>query len=72
MWTLRCFRYFLKRLMDLEWSLKDGRDQEQRMREERLEVGGSLIEEMALEERNMAEDFKRVRWAHLEDEERGS
>ena len=31
------FRYFLKRLMDLKWSLKEGRDQEQRMREERLE-----------------------------------
>ena len=47
MWTFRCFRYFLKRLMDLEWSLKEGRDQEQRMREERLKVVGSLVEEMA-------------------------
>ena len=27
---------------------------------------------MALEERNMVEDFKRVRWADLEDEEQGS
>ena len=60
MWTLRCFRYFLKRLMDLEWTLKEGRDQEQRMREERLEMGESLVEEMALEEKNMVEDFKRV------------
>ena len=72
MWTLRCFRYFLKRMMDLEWSLKEGRDQEQRVRELRLEMGGSLVEDMALEERNMVEDFKRVRWADLEDEERGS
>ena len=38
MWSLRCFRYFLKRLMDLERTLKGGRDQEQRMREERLEM----------------------------------
>ena len=51
--------------MDHEWSLKEGRDQEQRMREERLEVGGSLVEEMALEERNMEEDFKRLRWARF-------
>ena len=72
MWTLRCFRYFLKRLMNLEWTLKEGRDQEQRMREERLEMSESLVEEMALEEKNMVDDFKRVRWADLEDEEQGS
>ena len=72
MWTLRCFRYFLLRLMDLERILKGGRDREPKMREERLEVSESLVEEMALEERNMVEDFKRVRWADLEDEERGS
>ena len=46
-----------------------GRGREQRMRGERLEVSESLVEEMALEERNMVEDFKRVRWADLEDEE---
>ena len=69
MWSLRCFRYFLKRLMDLERTLKGGRDQEQRMREERLEMSESLVEEMALEERNVVEDFERVRWADLEDEE---
>ena len=34
--------------MDLEWTLKEGRDQEQRIREERLEMGESLVEEMAL------------------------
>ena len=72
MWTLRCFQYFLLRLMDLERILKGGRGREQKMREERLEVSESLVEEMALEERNMVEDFKRVRWADLEDEERGS
>ena len=32
--------------MDLEWSLKGGRDREQKMREERLEVSESLVEEM--------------------------
>ena len=58
--------------MDLERTLKGGRDQEQRTREERLEMSGSLVEEMALEERNAVEDFKRVRWADLEDEEQSS
>ena len=43
------------RLMDLERTLKGGRDQEQRMREERLEMSESLVEEMALEERNVVE-----------------
>ena len=63
MWSLRCFRYFLTRLMDLERTLKGARDQEQRMREERLEMSESLVEDMALEERNVVEEFKRVRWA---------
>ena len=62
MWSLRCFRYFLMRLMDRERTLKGGRDQEQRMREERLEMSESLVEEMVLEERNVVEEFKRVRW----------
>ena len=41
--------------MDLERTLKGGRDQEQRMREERLGMSESLVEEMALEERNVVE-----------------
>ena len=65
MWTLRCFRYFLKRLMDLEWSLKEGRDQEQIMREERLEMGESLVEEMALKISRM------IGGDHRRDEETG-
>ena len=58
--------------MDLERTLKGGRNQEQRMREERLEISESLMEEMALEEWNVVEEFKRVRWADLEDEEQNS
>ena len=69
MWSLRCFRYFLMRLMDLKRILKGGREQDQKMREARLEMSESLVEEMVLEEKNVVEEFKRVRWADLEDEE---
>ena len=55
------FRYFLQRLTDLEPTCK-----------ERLEMSESLMEEMALEERNVVEEFKRVKWADLEDEELSS
>ena len=72
MWSLRCFRYFLMRLMDLERILNGGRDQDQKMREERLEMSESLVEEMALEEKSVVEEFRRVRWADLEDEEQSS
>ena len=55
MWSSRCFRYFLMRLMDLERILKGGREQDQKMREARLEMSESLVEEMALEEENLVE-----------------
>ena len=42
MWSSRCFRYFLMRLMDLERILKGGREQDQKMREARLEMSESL------------------------------
>ena len=45
--------------MDLERMLKGGRDQEQRMREKRLEMRESLVGETALEGRNVVEEFKR-------------
>ena len=61
MWSLKCFRYFLVRLMDLERILKGGREQGQKMREARLEMSESLVEEIALEQKNVVEEFKRVR-----------
>ena len=67
MWSLRCFRYFLLRLTDLEQTLKGERDQEQRMKEEKLEMSESLVEE-----KNVVEEFKGARWADLEDEEQSS
>ena len=39
------------RLMDLERILKGGREQDQKMREARLEMSESLVEDMVLEEK---------------------
>ena len=60
------------RLMDFERILKGGREQDQNVREESFEMSESLVEEMALEEKSVVEEFKRVRWADLEDEEQSS
>ena len=43
------------------WSMK--------VRETRLEMSESLVEEMAAEEKHVVEEFARVRWTDLEEEE---
>ena len=69
MWNLRCFKHFLMRLTDLERTLKGRGEQDQKVREARLELSKSLVEEMASEEKKVVEEFKIVRWTDLEEEE---
>ena len=59
--------HFLVWLTDLEWTLKRREEQDKKVREARLEMSGSLVEEMASEEKNVVGGFKRA--ADLEEEE---
>ena len=57
MWKLKCFKFFLKRLADLERAL-----QQEEKREEvivtRVDMCESLMEEMAVEEQEAMEECK--------------
>ena len=75
MWKLKCFEFFLKRLADLERVL-----QSEEKREEvnimRVDMCESLMEEMAVEEQKAMEECRmaerqRVRWADMEDGQKG-
>ena len=59
--------HFLVWLTDLERTLKRRGEQDKKVREARLEMSGSLVEEMASEGKNVVEEFKRA--ADLEEEE---
>ena len=70
MWKLKCFKFFVKRLADLERVL-----QKEERREEvnitRVEMCENLMEEMAVEEQEVMQECKmaekqRVSWADME------
>ena len=71
MWKLKCFKFFLKRLADLDRLLQ----QEESLEQEnitRVEMCEGLTEEMAAEEQQAVEECmkvgkQRIRWADLEE-----
>ena len=71
MWKLKCFKFFLKRLVDLERVLQ----QEESLEEvniARVEMCEGLMEEMGAEEQQAVEECERVerqrvRWADMEE-----
>ena len=75
MWKLKCFKFFLQRLADLERVLQ----QEERLEEvniTRVEMCESLMEYMAVKEKEAMEECKmaakqRVRWANVEEGQKG-
>ena len=69
--TLKCFKFFLKRLSDLERVLQKG-EKQQEVNITRVEMCENLMEEMVVEEQEVMLECKmvekqRVRWADMED-----
>ena len=71
MWKLKCFKFFRKRLADLDRLLQQEESLEQ-VNITRVEMCGGLMEEMAAEEQQAVEECmkvgkQRIRWADLEE-----
>ena len=71
MWKLKCFKFFLKRLADLDRLLQQEESLEQ-VNITRVEMCESLTEEMAAEDQQAVEECmkvgkQRIRWADLEE-----
>ena len=71
MWKLKCFKFFLKRLADLDRLLQQEESLEQ-VNITRVEMCEGLMEEMAAEEQQAVEECKkvgkqRIRWADMEE-----
>ena len=70
MWKLKCFKFFLKRLADLDRLLQQEESLEHNIT--RVEMCEGLTEEMAAEEQQAVEEYtkvgkQRIRWADLEE-----
>ena len=63
-WKLKCFKFFLRSLSDLERVLKREREPEEMARVTRVEC---LAEEMAQEQMRVLEEH-RVRWADMDED----
>ena len=73
MWTLKCFKFFLRKLLDLERAMEQEGELEETVIITRVEVTETLMEEMACEEMQVVEEYKegtkqKVRWENVEDE----
>ena len=71
MWKLKCFKFFLKRLADLERLLQQEESLE-KVNITRVEMCDGLVEEMVAEEEQSVEECtkaekQRIRWADLEE-----
>ena len=71
MWKLKCFKFFLKRLSDLERVLQK-EEKQQEVNIIGVEMCENLMEEMVLEEQEVMQECKmvekqRVLWADMED-----
>ena len=71
MWKLKCFKFFLKRLADLERVLQQEESLE-KVNITRVEMCKGLMEEMVAEEQQAVEECtkaerQRIRWADLEE-----
>ena len=71
MWKLKCFKFFLNRLADLDRLLQQEESSEQ-VNITRVEMCEGLMEEMAAEEQQAVEECKkvgkqRIKWADMEE-----
>ena len=58
MWKMRCLQYFLRRMLDLERILMQGRELGEATKETRWRMSNNLVGEMACEERNVVEECR--------------
>ena len=58
MWKLKCFKFCLSRLLDLERVMKQEREPEETVRITRVEMSETWVEEMACEELKVVEEYK--------------